>query len=217
VKKYLSMLIIAIMAVAVLSAAGIVTTQKAAANGVQYIAVDYKPGAIYTYLPKQYNARGTGGMFSDNPKHFEAATGGSLYASISTRAGQAGGNDAHTGTWWLLKLPVGSTWDDIKGNRCKVTMKVNYHIAAKGANAKAAVEWGTVFPRSKDSVQGTDSKSVITSYTWDGLVKDLFVGPFPDGSIEGSAMAYAFSQSSDLGQASAALICSSIVLEFPAS
>jgi len=56
-KKYLALFLIAIMAVSVLSAAGVVTTQKAAAAPLQssIAVVNYKPGATYRYAPWQFN------------------------------------------------------------------------------------------------------------------------------------------------------------------
>jgi len=90
------------MAVSVLSAAGVVTTQKAAAQPtITPIVVNYNPGATYSYTPKQFNLVDTGFQtFSGtNVKHFEAATGGAVYSSISTTQTQAGYNYAQVGTY----------------------------------------------------------------------------------------------------------------------
>ena len=77
-KQYLALFLIAIMAVSVLSAAGVATAQKAAAQPVMPMAssmaspavkpigvtyaptgVTYRPGATYRYTPRQFNNAGT--------------------------------------------------------------------------------------------------------------------------------------------------------------
>jgi hypothetical protein len=217
------------MAVSVLSAAGVVTTRKVGAtDGVEPVAVvvDYTPGAKYSYMPKQFNNDWTDFWASTSPgKHFEAATGGAAYSSLRTSQAQSGKSSATVGMYWQLKLPSGWTWNDVKDKPCKVTTKVNYYIAAKGnADTKAIAFWGPVIApwsehSSNDFVLGNEpvhTKSVVTSTTWQGKVGDVFLS---NGGIYGSAGALVLSWqfSAGSGQASAAAVCSSIVLEFPAS
>ena len=216
------------MAVSVLSAAGVVTTQKAAANGLpQPIVIGYNPGAKYSYTPKQFNypkAYFSTGSPDKNIKHFEAATGGAAYSSMSTLRTQSGVSYAKVGTYWQLNLG-GADWTTVANMPCKVTVKVAYHIEAKGTDAgtTAGAWWGPDIDGSyysSDVVHGNDpvhAKSVVTTTTWQGKVGDLFYST-TDGQygIVGAGV-YTSTYTPGAGQASAALVCSSIVLEFPAS
>jgi len=211
------------MAVSVLSAAGVVTTQKAAAQSAgSPIVVDYKPGATYSYTPKQFNLKFTGAMVSPGTKHFEAATGGAAYSSMRTTQtqAQASYNRAQVGTGWKLNLN-GADWADVQTKPCKVTVKVNYHIEAKGiSDTTARAYWGPMIMAAGgyDYVIGNNpvhAKSAVTTTTWQGTVGDLFA-LYPDGSYHGAADAEVRTDqdSAGAGQASAAITCSSIVLEF---
>jgi hypothetical protein len=227
VKKYLSIILIAIVAVSALSAAGVLTTQKAAAGipGPTPIIIQYQPGAKFSYSPKQFNDDWAGPQVSPGTKHFEGATGGAAYSSVSASPTSFGASIAQVGMFWQLKLPSGAPYNDwnyVQTLPCKVTVKVSYHIAAKGQDSEADVSWG---PRlvsnfyayyAQDSVHGNDpvhAKSAIVTTTWEGTVGDIFD---PILGIYGQAGAQAVSYAS-IGQASAAVVCSSIVLEFPAS
>jgi hypothetical protein len=228
VKKYLSMLIIAIMAVSVLSAAGVITTQKAVGLRVPTpIVIQYQPGAKFNYAPTQFNGDWAGPQVGPGIKHFEAATGGAAYSSIRTNQMQTGASIAQVGMYWQLTLPSGAPYNDwnyVKTLPCKVTVTVSYHIVAKGdQNTEADANWG---PRlvsnfyayyAQDSIHGNDpvhAKNAIVTTTWQGTVGDVFD---PIAGIYGQAGAQAVSYSEDIGQASAAIVCTSIVLEFPAS
>jgi len=211
------------MAVSVLSAAGVVTTQKAAAYGVvPTIVVDWKSGAKYTYTPKQFNIKKTD--FSvyqgTNIKHFEAATGGAAYSSISATQTQAAWSSAGVSTHWQLNLG-GANWADVQNTPCKVTVKVNYHIQAKGnSDTRADAYWGPWIMGYQDTVYGSDpvhAKSAVTTTTWQGTVGDLFSGLVggPYYAAAGAGVS-ADQLPAGAGQASAAITCSSIVLEFPA-
>jgi hypothetical protein len=213
------------MAVSVLSAAGVVTTQKAAAQlGSAPVAIQYQPGAKFSYAPTQFNDDSAGAMVYPGTKHFEAATGGAAYSSIRT---QSGASAAVVGMYWQLKLPSGAPYNDwsyVQTLPCKVTVTVSYHIAAKGDQSTGAeAQWGPQLPAlsgryyMQDSVHGNDpvhAKNVIVTTTWQGTVGDVFKS---NTGIYGQAGARAVSYREYLGQASAAVICSSIVLEFPAS
>jgi len=214
------------MAVSVLRAAGVVTTQKAAAQPtITPIVVNYKPGATYRYTPKQFNLKETHFYpYAGNAKHFEAATGGATYSSIRTLQTQAGDSRAEVGAWWKLNL-LGADWTTVQNMPCKVTMKVLYHIEAKGSDSTVAqAYWGPMIMGAGgfDYVKGNNlihAKSAGTTTTWQGTVGDLFWDAHGDGSYYAGASARIGSvQNPDgVGQSSAALVCSSIVLEFPAS
>ena len=187
--------------------------------------MDYKPGAQDSYTPKQFNLKFTDFSISSgtNIKHFEAATGGAAYSSMRTTQTQAGFNRAQVGTRWKLNLN-GADWADVQTKPCKVTVKVNYHIEAKGNYATIAeASWGPMIMAAGgfDSVISNNpvhAKSAVTTTTWQGTVGDLFA-LYPDGSYHGAADAEVRTDqdSAGAGQASASLVCSSIVLEFPAS
>jgi len=213
------------MAVSVLSAAGVVTTQKATAQPttITPIVVNYNPGATYSYTPKQFSAGEAGSDGSPGIKHFEAATGGAAYSSIRTKQGQGGFSVAQVGTVWTLNLR-GANWCTVKNMPCKVTVKVNYHLEAKGTHdTEAAVYWGpqivSLGYANSDIVHGNDpvhAKSVTTTTTWQGTVGQVFATDmYGIAGAEGDSTAGIYTPGA--GQASAAITCSSIVLEFPAS
>jgi hypothetical protein len=222
-QKFVALFMIAMMALTVCGAV-VVTTQKAAANnsvGPVPIVVQYQPGAKYTYTPQQFNLHQTWSMFTSGTKQSGATTGGALYTSISTRTGQAGDSGAQAGTYWQLTLPSVTTFDDIKDQPCKVTMKVNYHIRATGSKAKAGALAQANYiqiPAKGDYVYGNDPvhwKSAIETFIFEYNVGDVFAPS--DSAIYGQAAAISISDSFGVGQASSAVVCSSIVLEFPAS
>lgn len=180
-KKYLSLLLIAIMAVSVLSAAGVVTTKKAEAvkPPVAPIVVDYQAGTTYTYTKQDFH-----GIFANfNPlvgtkiKHSEKAGNGVASSSITTKSGQAGQSNAKAGITWQLNL-AGQNWEVVKTKPCRVTMTVSYDIAANGdSGTSALVAWGSGFGwgHTRDTVSGSDSKHVDTTTTWDTTVGDITV------------------------------------------
>jgi len=214
------------MAVSVLSAAGVVTTQKAAAQPTETpIVVNYNPGATYSYAPKQFNNKHT--VFAPdsptNPKHLEAATGGAVFASMSTKGTQAADNYAQVGTYWKLNLPSGASWATVQNMPCKVTVKVNYHIEAKGnGGVYAEASWGPISIggySASDTVRSNGpvhAKSVVTTTTWEGKVGDLFYSTSEGQYGIAGACVNTGQSFQPGGQASASLVCSSIVLEFPA-
>jgi hypothetical protein len=215
------------MAVSVLSAADVVTTQKAAANGIQLIVIDYKPGAKYSFTPKQFRT-GSGFGGDSYVKHFEAATGGALYSQLNspTAVSYQTTASASCNIDGVIKLPSSgpyADWDTVKNMPCKVTFKVSYYVAAKGNPNLSAFVWAgpdeTLPLAGEVIVHGNDlihAKSGIATWTWSGPVMNVF-GPPGTGSWVAHAHADTSLAPSGAGQASAALVCSSIVLEFPAS
>src|SRR5271157_4713243 len=83
--------------VSVLSATGIVTTQKTVAQAAQpAVVVNYKPGATYRYAPLQFNNKYTDfyAYSGRHITHFEITSIGTAYSSILTTQTQAGRSDA---------------------------------------------------------------------------------------------------------------------------
>ncbi len=93
VKKYLALFLV-VMATTVVSAAGVLTTPKAAAQTDQYQSITYTPGAKYTYLPTQFNyhvAADYGGLPQYGPaQYLEVSRGGTITALLRTEAWQIG-------------------------------------------------------------------------------------------------------------------------------
>jgi len=222
VKKYLALFLIVIMAVSVLSAAGVVTTQKAAAqSSPPAVAVTYKKGATYIYAPWQFNNK-----YADfyaysraNIKHSETTSIGTAFSSIRTTQTQAGEGDAGVGMYWKLNIPSGATWATIKNMPCKVTVTASYYIEAKGNNATYAdVYWGQYHTGyGYASVNGTSPhESALTTKTFYGTVGDVFsggsVGPHYGGA---GAQVDTGQYPAGAGQASGAIVCYSVVLTFP--
>jgi hypothetical protein len=220
-RRYLAFILITIMAVSALSTAGVVTTQKAAAQlTTTPITVSYQEGAVYTFAPRQYNihvaffvpfvtSKGT-------PLHTEAATRGSMYTSIRTTATQCGTSAARVGTYWKLT----GDWDTIKQKRCKVTVKCYAVLYAKGGSDTVARVVDPLHGVFHEEVYGNDPvhlKVVKIIESRESTVENFF-GQNGDGTITGFAGADASASvypGPQAGQASASVVCTSIVLEFP--
>jgi hypothetical protein len=235
VKKYLALLLIAIMAVSVLSAANVVAAQPAAKPTAG--TPTYTPGAIYIYTPKQFNSVGLVGpeysyiTSAGPPKYSEAIHGGDVSTSISTTSEQAVSLSAFVGMGWELSLPSTgqySTWAAVKNMPCTVTMTVFYTIQARGdQNTSAGAYWGPWLgvsspwwsgggsPPNQVSAVGGRSVNVkvgVGITTWHGTVGALFQN---EGFGFAGAGVYSAQSSFGAGQAASNIVCTSIVLAFP--
>jgi hypothetical protein len=244
VKKYLALLLIAIMAVSVLSAAGVVTTQKAAAQppvsvssatGIvttqktaaatlpPVVVVNYKPGATYKYAPWQFNYNYA--YFDDflgtNIQHAETTGVGTAYSSIHTTQTQSGDGYSGVGMYWQLNLPSGSTWATVKNMPCTVTVMVTYFIQAKGnQHTFAEALWGVYAMNPADSsVYGNNPqvKTATITQTWHTTVGNVFSGDSIGPYYGGGGAQVDTGQypAAGAGQTSAIIVCSSVVLAFP--
>jgi hypothetical protein len=240
VKKYLALLLITIMAVSVLSAAGAVTAQKAATQpiSVQKAVVQpisapidllYSPGATYRYTPAQFNQQWYWWTVINSATASAAASGGTASASISTTTtgapipvGQAGESWAAVGMGWqqptLPSTGQYSTWAAVKNMPCTVTVTAYYVIQARGnQNTYANAYWGPWLqgsPYRQDSVVAGYTgqiKAWITTTTWHGTVGAFFSG----GSGFAGVAVDSGQPSGGPGQASGNIVCTSIVLAFP--
>jgi len=238
VKKHIAFLLIAIMAVSVLSAAGVVTTQTAAAQppvsvlsatGIvttqktaaqaasPAVVVNYKPGATYWYAPWQFNYQYAGfdSYSGINIQHSETTGVGTAYSSIHTTQTQAGDGYSGVGMYWQLNLPSGVTWTTVKNMPCKVTVTGFYVIEEKGHYTIAEAAWGPFDSPNSKQVNGTPLhvKSAMTTTTFYGTVGDLF-NLNRNPPYQGYAGVEAATLSLGAGQASAAIVGYSVVLAF---
>ncbi len=220
------------MAVSVLSAAGVATAQKAAAQPVMPMAssmaspavkpigvtyaptgVTYRPGATYRYTPRQFNNAGTQlDAMSGTPMLSGFAFDSTAYASIRATHTQAGQSEAWVGMYWTL-----NNWNPkLENKQCTVTVTVMYLITANGPNAGAEAGWGPWSPSLNNQrityytkVIGPNHKTgLVTKSTWTGTVGQLFSGGW---AAAGGAV---WANSTGAGQASGAIVCSSVVLQF---
>ncbi len=222
-KRHLAFILIAVMAVSALSTAGMVTTQKAAAQMTATpITVAYQEGAVYTFTPKQYNIHEAFfvpfATSQGTPRHTEAATGGAMYTSIRTTATQCGTSAARVGTYWKLT----GDWDAIKQRPCKVTVNCNAVLSAKGGSDTVARVVDPLHGVFHEEVYGKDPvhQKVVKIICMRTTTVEYFFGQNGDGTITGFAGADASASvypGPQAGQASASVVCTSIVLEFPAS
>jgi hypothetical protein len=205
------------MALSVLSATGVVTTQTVAAqpNGP---LVTYSPGSTYSYRPSQFNNDFT--YFVGAGTLSAIASYGGASASASTTNTQNGWALANVGMWWTLNLPTSgpcSTWASVQGQPCTVTVTVTYHISSKG-NASAEAFWGPLLSGDQynkvASVNGTvPAKGATTTYTWHGTVGELFWSESRTGRT-GTANGEVQTSAFNGGKASATISVSGIVLRF---
>ena len=222
-KKYLAILLIAIMATTVLSAAGVVTTQKVAAvPSSTPVVVKYRPGATYIFTPSQFNVRTSVNFGSLGSKSFAATFNNALRTyAITTQIGQAAQGDAQIGMAWRLTLPSHgpySNWAYVVTLPCRVTVTLAYDVSANGPNINT---YATARALVAHNAQGATVFGNDPIHTQIGIRRLTFVSSvgqvFSSGGFVGLARIQAVSLMQDVGQAHASLICSSIVLEFPAS
>lgn len=225
-KKHLALLLIAIMAVSLVSAAGVVTTQKVAARDVG--SITYSKGATFSYTPKQFNYDwkvlvpevGT-------PRLSATASGGTASASANATSTQNGYGWATVGMDWHLSLPTTgqySTWNNVKNMPCTVTVTLtSYTLKSSGPNAIASAGWGPWLRNSRGigtylysaKVVGTSSaRHPTATYTWHGTVGKLFSANDLFAIAGGSVSAGVIGPVRAAGQASGTLGISSVVLQF---
>jgi hypothetical protein len=172
VKKYLAVLLIALMAVSVISTAGLMTAQKAdaAPSAKGTITVLYKTGTTYTWKPSQYNYHYTTTIIgtptkSPQPKVQAWSQGGTASDAVqikkSVKPYSAFANTfAYVGVVVTVKSPSGYTFT---GNEpVTVTYNGKYTISASGPNAYASVfdeTWQHIY----HSVQGDQSGTAVTA------------------------------------------------------
>jgi hypothetical protein len=215
------------MAVSVLSATGLVTTQKAAA-GVQLtpsIVVTYRPGAMYKYAPWQFNYHRAdfNTWQGTNIQHSETSTGGRVFSSITTTQQQAGESFAEVATNWQLNLN-GADWNTVKDKPCTLTVTLYYRLYATGtSNIWAYVGWGSWFAATSkyDIMYGNDrvhSKQVWTTKTVHTTVGSVFYAQsngkyYGGGEVETATQQYP----AGVGHAWASAVVGSMELGFPAA
>jgi hypothetical protein len=186
VKKYLALFLVALMAVSTLSAAGVVTTQKAEAVTQptnRPVTVLYKPGTTYVYGPSRFNLHIANSPNSAGIWGTATSTGGLVYASITTTT-QDGGSLADTGILWKLNL-AGADWSSVKDKSCTVTATLGYLLQAKGDHDSVAVVFLSVggAVQHQDVVFGTHSKLVTTTWAQTVKVSDLFVSGYGGSTV----------------------------------
>ncbi len=238
--KLASIAIVAVMALTVVSTAGVLAAPKAAAQGqvsftpqqtdLNPIVISYQAGKTYTFTPRQFNAHSA--QFSPlvgTPVHREFATGGTSFAMIRDKA-QAGSGETNLGV--LLQLDGGyDKWATVWNKPCKVKITVHYSIAAKGdENTQALVEAYLANPRGLQDarqvvVYGNDrtaAKTGTLTLEHTGIVDDIlhYVMAEP-WLVEGAVYTHSLvgqdwssDQVATTGQASAAAQTSSITISF---
>ena len=246
-RKFIALFMIAIMAFTVCSTVAMTTTQKVAAASTTTqqnpITITYKPGAKYTIWEWQFkNYRSDFTPAVGEPKHFEIVYDGITYSWVSATPSQSGGSWVSTGP--LLKLDLkGADWNIVKTKPCKLTYYVTYNLAVKGDGFVIAytdlgtmgyLSWrkevGTSWNRPTDNVSGREtltysglvglspnpgvphffsSPSTTTPYVSGSPTLGIFNNVENPGGAEGGPYVG--------GQNTATLICSKIVIEFPAS
>jgi len=219
-------LLVAIMAVSVLSAAGVVSTQKVAATdgvNVTPIVVYYRPGAKLTYSPGGFNehVKSFHALSGTNINHNEIAAGGFAQTYIGTKSTQVAVDNAHAGTKWELKLPAGTNWASIKSKPCKITQKVTYYVAVAGSRNVpffAFVSWngGSVGVQTNNPNDPVHVKMGEKTTTVTTPLGDVFQRNATTGKIYGNGLVITGSRAGPgTGTATALALLSFVVLEFP--
>jgi hypothetical protein len=226
-KKYLAILLIALMAVSVVSAAGVVAAKKAAATPTakEAITVPYEVGKTYTWTPKQFNYHyttkiiGTPGKMP--PKVQAWSQGGTASESVQiiktaipySGIAQAG---ASVGVVVTITPPSGYTFT---GNEpVTVTYNGKYTISALGPNAYSSV-FDETWQHFLHSVKGDNSGTAVADSGTFGTpdVRELYRFGSPDQATGNYVLTLYMGIWSDVqqvSQASATVDVSSIVIQF---
>ncbi len=227
--QLLSIALVAVVALTVVSTAGVLAAPKAAAQEpIEPLIIQYQAGKTYTFTPMQYNEHSAQFTpYVGTPVHNEFAKGGTSFAMIRDKA-QSGAGETNLGT--LLQLDGGyDAWTTVWNKPCKVTVTVDYTLVAKGdANTCAFVEAYIVNPHGPQDIKrvtvvGNDKTAVktgILTLEHTGIVDDIlhYVLSEPD-LVSGAAYTHTYvgqeSQVATTGHASAHAYTSSITISFP--
>lgn len=183
-KQFITICIIAVIALTVISAAGIVTSHKAAADqSVKPIDLVYAPGAKYSFTGDKLNARQSGG--SGTAVRIERMIGNKASAAIYSRYGQTGVSKAGVGMLWRLSDADNIDWTTISSAPVKITLSVHYTLSARGGHNVGAMVLHTAAGGSYDLGGGYsdiakfgDGKplafSGMQTHTFTGKVSDFF-------------------------------------------
>ena len=222
-RKVIALLLVAIMAFTACSALAMTTTQKVAAASAntqsKSIIIDYKPGAKYTIWGWQFTRHESYYTATvGEPKHFEMALGGTAFSWICASPTQSGNSEVLTGPSVKLNLN-GADLTTIARKPCKVTWYLTYNFATKGsgyvggyADCIGSPAWRLyVGPGGPSKLSGTTVVPFTGSIAGPGVA---IFGPALTAHIVALTMSGA---GPDAGQTTATLVCSKIVIEFPAS
>jgi hypothetical protein len=181
-KKCLSLLLVAITAVSVLSAAGVVTATKTDAKPVPSLRYAIPYGVNQKWVGSQCNWHFTFVDEITTAKHFESSVGNTAFLAINAAPGETGWGSAGVGVKYTL---TGITsWADVKDRPIALTVKMTYVLAAKG-NSLAWIGIHPVVGAPFDSVNGkglvmkTVTKTFSASNGYPLTVSDLA----PAGSV----------------------------------
>ncbi|MGZ4848595.1 MAG: hypothetical protein ACXV3D_02975 [Halobacteriota archaeon] len=229
-RTVLSIALVAVMALTVVSTAGVLAAPKAAAQEpIEPIIIQYQAGKTYTFTPNQYNVHSAQFTpYVGTPVHNEFANGGTAFAMIHDKA-EAGDGETNLGT--LFQLDGGyDAWTTVWNKPCKVTVTVDYTLVAKGdANTRAGVMAYIVNPHGVQdarqvTVLGNDKTAVKTgtlTLEHTGIVDDILHYVMADPSlVQGAAYTQTFvgqngnNPVATTGHASANAHTSSITISF---
>ncbi len=220
IQRYLAVLLVALMATTVVSAAGVLTAPKAAATPA-YLPITYVEGKTYTFAPSQCNYHTTDPLrvFAGHPLLLPVSSGSKVVTMVRTDAQSAGRASANIGYRYGL---TDFTQDDLD-NPCTVTMQVRYTLAVRGGTDASAFATGWpggdyYYIKSGDPVL---VKTVTTTITYTNTVGVMFgdTSAVP-GARLGSAQAYVISASYEAGSAASVTTTAEILgltIEFPTS
>jgi hypothetical protein len=220
-KKYVTLFLIALMAVSVVSAAGVVTAKKADAAPTKTIVVPYATGTTYTITPKQFNEHDTyiTSLYKTNkpPSIQLSSKWSAASASITISKLVASAYiDADAGAYVGV---AGAAAND----QITVTTKVNYTMSVSGGDEPyynhAWVVVSVGLPTwDVYEIYSPDAQSGTLTYVWTGSVSDFFynydvtTGVY-SGSIDVDVGCQVVAETIP-GQASATAEFSSIVIQF---
>ncbi len=168
-KRYLALLLIAIVAASVISAAGVVTAKKP----VPPPSTNIPYGVSQKWSKNDFNYHYTefkSSQLGVPAAHSETSVGNTATVEINADAGEDGINYASVGVAYTL---TGITnWDDVKDKPVAITVRLKYDLAASGSS-------GWLLPTAADvggypapgvalasvEVQGTQSDTITQTLT----------------------------------------------------
>jgi len=177
-KKYLVLLLIAVMVLSVASTATVVTAKKPAPPDYYNIAY----GKNQNWNKNQFNFHLTEFKYSSDTlpaDHSESAAGNKATVAVTADPGDSGFPIAVVGVQYALTGIDSSNWGTAKGRAVAITVKLEYDIAVSGVNDGF---FSTLsFASGAPGDDGTSIGEVIGQGTQTGTITKTYTTTYVDG------------------------------------
>ncbi len=188
-KKYLALLLIALMAASVVSAAGVVTAKN---DKQKPIPEFYKMpiGGKQSWSGNELNLQATEFVTDDTnpPQHTVSAVGNTATITVAAAADQYAWGLAIVGVQFKLQGVNANNWETVKARPVAVTFSYDYDISVDGYRQDQWPYWSAMTTVADSTsyhrvtLDGDQTGTVAQTYTTDNLGEPLTISSFvPNG------------------------------------